>query len=577
MRTIKTGLFVSLCMISLLFLAVISTKAASTGTFGTTVDVGNSAPTFTSGPEEFPASDTTTPTNVGANVTFRGTATDANLDRYYLLLCTSSGAPTPGSGSAPTCNGGASNQLCVSSSQISGVQTGCSHTVLSSETAESQNWYAFVCDNASSGACSSVSSGSGSSGSPYSINHNPTFSSVPSTPSANPGGTVTITVPSSSWTETDIAGSADTAKLIVCDAAGLTNGACSGGNELCSTTLTAPGNALSCNFSSATKLYGNYPAYTYIVDSHNLAATGVGQGANVGFNINNITPVVSNVIINSGNDITLTANTTKSVVIKATITDTNGCSDLATNPVSSKAYRSVITAGGCTSTNSSCYVIASTSCAVDSGNTCSGGTDTSVDYNCTVNMQYYTDPTDGLSSTYSPYYNQNWLATVSAIDLHSATGSLESSSGVEVNSMNAMEISSTINYGSVGAGATSGGGIINIPVTVTNVGNVGLDTEVYGNGAGLCSGAFPACAGYIIPLSSQKFEYLNNTTAFSSGTHTLSTTPASLSMGIRKPTAVSNPTTGSIYWGLSVPVGQAPASYSGSNTVNSFVSLATAW
>jgi len=577
MRTIKTGLFLSICIISLFSIAIISTKAASTGSFGTTVDVGNSAPAFTSGPEEFAASDATTPTNVGSNVTFRGTASDANLDRYYLLLCTTSGAPTPGSASAPTCNGGASNQLCVSASQISGVQTGCNHTVLSSETAETQNWYAFVCDDAASGACSSSSSGAGSSGSPYSINHNPTFSAVPSTPSANPGGTVTITVPSGSWTETDVAGVADTAKLVVCDAAGLANGACSVGTQLCASSLLAPGNALSCSFSSATKLYGNYPAYTYIVDSHNLAATGVGQGANVGFNINNIAPGVSNVIINAGNNITLTANSTQSVNIKATVSDTNGCSDLAVNPVTSKTYRSGVTAAGCTSTNSSCYLITSTFCTVDSGNTCTGGTDTNVDYNCTVSMQYYTDPTDGLTATYSPYYNQNWLATVSATDLHSANGSLESSTGVEVNSINAMDISTTINYGSVGAGATSGGGLINIPVTVTNVGNVGLDTEVLGNGAGLCSGAFPTCAEYVIPLSNQKFEYLNNTTTFAAGTHSLSTTPVALSLGILKPTAVSNPTTKNIYWALSVPLGQEPASYSGSNTVNSFVSLASAW
>jgi len=383
---------------------------------------------------------------------------------------------------------------------------------------------------------------------------------------------------SASWGDTDIDTSADTAKILVCASSGVTNGACNG-TQLCASALTTTGLSLSCVFDdSATpiKASGNYSAYVYVIDRHNMEASGGVEGTNVGYSVNNISPVVSNVSINGGSAINLTPNATTSIDITATITNSNSCQNLAVNPVSAKAYRSpAFTAITCTSTDSKCYVIVNTSCVADAGDPCSGSTDATVKYKCTVLMQYYTDPTDGNVST-NLYYADTWKSTVTAIDQSSATGSLEGVTGVEINSLNAMQIGASIDYGLLGPNVASGLGVINIPVSITNVGNVGLNAEVAGNGSGLCTN-YPTCSGGVIALSQQKWEYLNNTTNYSSGTHTLTSSLTTLSLGIKKPLLSQNPTTGSVDWGILIPSAQVIGSYSGANTINSLVSAPSSW
>jgi hypothetical protein len=47
----------------------------------TSVQIQNVVPSFTAGPAESSASTATAPTNVGGNITFQATATDANSDQ----------------------------------------------------------------------------------------------------------------------------------------------------------------------------------------------------------------------------------------------------------------------------------------------------------------------------------------------------------------------------------------------------------------------------------------------------------------------------------------------------------------
>jgi len=541
-----------------------------------TVTVGNNPPVFTVQPFETPSSDTTTPVNVGDNISFTATLTDPNVDSYYLLLCKNSNAPTPGSLSAPECNGGSSNRLCVGTITASGASTSCIHAT-TGEAVQSQVWYAFGCDNSTQSACSASASGSGASGSPYYINHAPTFTIAPVTPTLNPGGTAVFTVTSGSWGDADTTPTQDTGKLLVCATSGITNGVCNG-TQLCASSAINPGSPLTCSYSDAVnpvKAAGTYPAYVYIVDNHNFGASGAIQGTNVGYTINNMAPTVQSVSINGGSNITLPGNTTTNINIDSTVWDNNGCLTLSATPVSLKFYRSAIGAVGCTLISSSCYLITSSSCSIDLADNCSGSTDKSVKYSCIVPLEYFTDPTDGLITT-NPYYNENWLSTVTAIDLSSATGSLEGTTPVEIASTNSIEMTSAIDFGSLAPNIASGGGVINIPVTINNTGNIGLDLETKGNGAGLCTD-YPTCAGASIGISQQKWEYINNTTSYSTGTHPLSSTLTSVPLHILKPLLAVHPAIKSTYWGLMVPLGQAYGAYTGQNTINSLVSAPANW
>ncbi|MBU0975258.1 hypothetical protein KJ918_00510, partial [Patescibacteria group bacterium] len=131
--------------------------------------VTNNSPSFTAGPVENPASTSTTPTDVGSDVTFEATGDDPEDDQYYLAVCTTN-AVSAGDDVAPTCDVGT---WCVSTATNDETQATCSYTALVGD-AESNDWYAFVCDKvAGGGLCSASSQGSGDSGSPFKINHTP--------------------------------------------------------------------------------------------------------------------------------------------------------------------------------------------------------------------------------------------------------------------------------------------------------------------------------------------------------------------------------------------------------------------
>jgi uncharacterized delta-60 repeat protein len=147
------------------------------------------APTFGAGPSDG-GSSSSSPTNVGANVAFTATATDDESHQYYLALCKTN-AITAGNNAAPTCTGGS---WAVSAATDSASQASVNYTALQGD-AESNVWYGFVCDKNPNGlgACSSMSQGSGATGSPFNVNHAPAFGTVAigptcgSTASIDPG------------------------------------------------------------------------------------------------------------------------------------------------------------------------------------------------------------------------------------------------------------------------------------------------------------------------------------------------------------------------------------------------------
>jgi len=153
-----------------------STGVCSSVTSAMTITAtwSNIAPAFSIAPAEATASYSTSPTSIGSSITFQATATDA-INSYYLIIC-STNSVTPGaSGAAPTCG---ATTYCTSSATTSGSQASCSYTTLSGD-AWSNAWYGFVCDNHSTDTkCSAANQGSGNSGSPFYVNHSPTFTDI---------------------------------------------------------------------------------------------------------------------------------------------------------------------------------------------------------------------------------------------------------------------------------------------------------------------------------------------------------------------------------------------------------------
>ncbi|RMD66882.1 hypothetical protein D6833_00965 [Candidatus Parcubacteria bacterium] len=257
--------------------------------------------------------------------------------------------------------------------------------------------------------------------------------------------------------------------------------------------------------------------------------------------VGNAAPVVSNVVLNHGNAITLTANATTAVDINFTVTDQNGCVDVFTGGhTTSTAYRSGV-GSNCTADNRYCYVVATTT------NDCSGSSATA-NATATVYLYYFAQATDASSS----FPAQNWLATVAVSDTSGATSSA-TSAGVELNTLTAINVqSSTIDYGTIAAGASSTG---DIAVPFDNVGNSSTSLQL--SGTAMSSGSDT------IATSSQ--EYATSTFSVGSGT-SLSGTPTDVpGTTITAPTS-TNPVSQPIYWGILIPGGTATGTYTGTNT-----------
>jgi len=492
----------------------------------------NNWPTFTAGPSDN-GSTSTAAIDVDTNVTFLATSTDTDGNDWKLIVCSTSSAPTA-STSTPTCAGGAGNLWCVSSSWASStVGSSCTYSATTSN-AEANNWWAFACDNYQyNPLCSTSSQGTGANGSPFSVNHRPSFTAKNALPNpVSAGATITF---SASSTDSDVAVATDTVKLFVCKAADATSSGCGAGGTWATSSLTTSNPSAT---TSAPVAVGSQTYYAYIFDNHNLGAAATVNGTSSTFTISNATPTVSTVIINSAtSSINLTENSTTTVTVTATVEDTNGCGDIATTTL--KFYRSA-KGSSCSADENDCY---SSSCAQDGGS-CAGGTDTVATYTCLANLWYYADPTD----VGTVYADQNWVALVTSQD--AATASHFASSTIEVNSLLAFDVSSPIAYGSLSFGATSG----QATSTLTNTGNIRLYAQV--------SGTNMTCSSGSITVGQQHYS-MTGGFDWSSGT-TLSGSAATTTIDLVQRTTTI--TTDDIYWKLQAPASLAGGTCSGQNT-----------
>lgn len=313
----------------------------------------------------------------------------------------------------------------------------------------------------------------------------------------------------------------------------------------------------------------SYYAYPYIFDSTGLPSQDTPQGLDAKYYINNLAPSINSMSFNNNEDINLITQSTKAVTLTMEIKDPNSCANNEIPNVVASMYRSGVGYTLCDSSAESnpnnCYP--AVTCSIIPAS-CTGVTDSTANYDCVANFEYYADPTDNVS----PFSSETWLATAVATDngtnYNSGSNPLLSDSltsgSINVNSLLAFNITNTLSYGSVLPGQSTSP--LSFVTTLNSAGNIALNHLV--SGVDMCDD-YPVCAGAKVPVTKQKYS-LNASTDYDSGT-VLETTPAGILTNLLKQTTTT-PTTRNIWWGIEAPKGLLPKEYTGRNIVDAIVS-----
>jgi len=559
------------------------------------VGINNEAPAFDVAPVESPSSHNGAgeggtagnPTNEGSDVTFEATGDDPNGDDYYLLLCDADDATASGGeGDAPACTGG--TEYCVSSATTDETQASCTYTTLDGDT-ESEIWFAFVCD---ADACiASGNQGTGETGTPFYVNHDPTFDAY-ATGAGNPGATAAVTT-NASVTDSDTDAVADTVSLYVCDAVGFT----AGGSPSCTGTLLCSDIAAvsnpTCNISiAAVKPDGEWTAYGYVIDNHGLASSGIKYNTDEPYTVNNVAPVVTagnigNISDGAGDlNLTVSGADTTGFTVQFIVTDANSCvlkggTEGTDNEIDSaiiNVYKSDVGSVTCDETGEydtdDCYPEANagwTPVCVQDGGTCTDDTDNSVTWTCTFPLGFHANAT--VAGT--PDAANDWEAAVQATDdgqfgggggLDTGLVPQDGAQGTEMATFMSYSLSAgdPISYGSLNSGADSA----EQTTTLQAKGNVGIDEELSGtvmetdpnNGDDILA----AQQKYDL-TTSQTWDNMDGDGVDDDGI--LTGTLYETELDCDKPTHASASPTANTYWMLRVPTNQTAGEYAGVNTI----------
>lgn len=254
-------------------------------------------------------------------------------------------------------------------------------------------------------------------------------------------------------------------------------------------------------------------------------------------------PVVTNVVLNGGNDITLSPGSTTTVSATATITDQNGWGDIT--QATGTMFRSGVGAQ-CSENDNSCYKAASSSCSFLN---CSGF---SCQVSCSADFYYFADPTD-----IGFYGLQDWGAYISAVDTAGGYGTSSSAINKELITLRALEVTQTINFGSLQVATDTGA--YNATTTIENIGNDSIDVSIAGTN--LTSGASS------IPVGNEKFATTSFTYSLCPAQicNPLATSTTALEVDLTKPVSTST-VADVVFWGIAVPFGAAASAHEGQNT-----------
>lgn len=277
--------------------------------------------------------------------------------------------------------------------------------------------------------------------------------------------------------------------------------------------------------------------------------------------VGNSAPTVS-VTFNGGNNITLTENTFVHATATLTVTDANGCSTITGNSVqfafASTSSGANVAGETCTYNANTCYK--PTVCvATTTGNTCTGGADTSAQYDCGFQIWYPARPTDASSPGITAGI---WYVAATTTDASAATGfATNTGQTIEVNTLNALNVSASIAFGTVSSNSDTGSS--NQTVTHTNTGNTNIDNQISGDV--MCTD-YSTCAGGVLQPSQQKYSSANVTYASLAQTLAATSSPATFEMLLATSTATTSAVSTSTFWGIAIPNGQTTGAYTGQNT-----------
>jgi hypothetical protein len=584
-------------------------QRVSAQTASTSLTVLNTPPVFTVLPTEVIPSSTTSPTNSGDVVQWTAVGTDSNSAPYFLLICSTNATPTaneasgPGNlGSAPPDCGAGATPWGVSTSTVSGdVAFVATTTVEAALFAESNDWFAWVCDDdPTEGECNTVPSqgrfGPGaSSSSPFNMNNRPTLTNAYNDSPVDPGSILTFLSTSS---DPDSVGGQDLLTIVVCSAFGDYNST----TNTCDTNFIASSSVLAADDVTASTTIGIpirdqvYNAFVFLVDEHGHEAAVNGLQAN--FEVANVAPTVlgGDIDLNGGLNLVLSSpgGTTTGFTLDFTISDANSCVNTTGDPGSEitgyevSVLRSGVTGDFSTSTNcnpqnddynpNGCYTngvpfdVWQLACTA-STTSCSGPTDETLLYECTFPLWFLADPTDS-GAVVSPFAADDWIAAIAGGDDNFATSSqVAGSVPVTLDSAPYIDlVTAVIPYGALAPGTDTG--TLSTTTTILNIGNTGLDQEV--DGSAMCPGFVSTSTDCSLNGSSTVFtsnqQFSSTSLAYGSPfAVSLPTTtvalPAEVELDINKTTSTSTPATGDTFWGIAVPNAVTIAgSYTGLNT-----------
>jgi hypothetical protein len=559
----------------------------------TSVTVLNTPPLWDVNAHEDPESSATNPTNVGDQVVFRATGDDQNGEDYWLLICQSSTTPTANPNAPPECAGGVNDTWAISATTTDETEAIASYTALVGD-AESNDWFGYICDaNAGNPRCNDVMTNTAGQpeGSPFKVNHRPTFTVFSDDSPTDPGDIVT-------WTTTaddpDTDTVADTVKLFVCTTANFsTTTGCIDGTWATSTFSAT-------NPSATTTIViptqdDNYEAYGYVMDNHSFAATGGSQGTDSVLTVNNVAPTVATgtfAYIDPTNGLggpfalTTELGSTTGYQVQFSVEDNNSCEvSGGGNEISSvnlDFFRSGVTAAACNQSGeynaNECYTDSSANFVPSCtrvGGSCAGAGDSVEVWECTFPLWFIADPTDAGS----PEVADVWLAAGSATDDDAATGpdtadNTVDGTGVELSQFMAFDVlESSIAYGSLEPGDDTG--TLFATTTMVATGNTGLDELLSGDD--MCT-TYPSCTGNAtstIFIDNQ--EYAGTVVAYGAGTDA-SSTDTEFELDLVKSTSTTSPSQANTHWGIGVPGAVTFAGdYIGVNDITGVVAEAVDW
>jgi len=251
------------------------------------------------------------------------------------------------------------------------------------------------------------------------------------------------------------------------------------------------------------------------------------------------TPSLSNLVFNGGTSITLIPNTTMSVSVVASTTDTGGAGNIAY--ATSTIYRTSL-GQSCAANNANCYKLPSSSCSF------SGGTST---VTCTAGLWYFAQSTGNASSSFP---SDSWSAAITLADNAGVT-TTATSNAVNVNVLTAINVTtSSINYGTIIPNTNTGS--TNQTVTVQNVGNSSTTLKLSGT----------AFVNGVNTIATSSQHYATSTFTFGGSEPQLSDTLTTVSGFILAGPTSTSSVQGNIYWGDAVPSGMPKGTYVATTT-----------